>query len=106
MEHGKVIDREWMAVVEATEQRIRASDYNLTLLLIARAIKNNMVYKSSPYGSSFEDDIILRNKHDVMQNILTILKYREGNIYAGILATAQDIKDKAENGPRPEELDI
>ncbi len=91
MEHGKVQDREWLAIVEATEQRIKASQYNITLCLIARQFMAHV----KPYEKAYcferlvnDDRIAIGATREVVEEVLKILKYREPDLYAGIKAAA------------------
>lgn len=102
MEHGKIVkDREWLAIEEAIEQRVRASDYELTLRLIVRAINEHVESAKDSYSiDRMNDGIVLTDRRELLQKILNILKYRQPDMFAVILATVVRVNH---DGEAPEE---
>lgn len=87
MEHGKIVkDREWLAIEEAIEQRVRAIDYELTLRLIVRAINEHVESAKGSYSiDRMNYGIVLTDRRELLQKIINILKYRHPDMFAVIL---------------------
>lgn len=97
MEHGKefTADREWMAIVDSVEQRIKASNYEMTLWLIVRQFREHVAPVRGSYSmEQMDDELVMKNRREILQGILNILKFREPDMYADILAAAAKVNSE------------